>query len=362
MLRINLLPPYIYDKKKKVQVAALWFGVVAAVAASMVFLWIARSAQLSAANDELTEATKQQTEYNRLEKSITDVKGKIKSTEDKQTFVANAQTWNSAWPSAFEMIRDVRVEDILYKSINFDSAERKTCTIAGFAQDEVRIARWWMLLRNDKDKFDSVFMTIPTKGYDPGGGTATGGMGGMGGMGGGPTGFPGFGGSGRPGGGMGAGGMKPMPGAAQMGGMGGGSSRPAPGMVGMASMGMGGAAGMSRGGFGGGVGGAAAGNSGPGEVEGRRGLNFTATAVLKRPIAGDLTVPIWPLGGGTGTAAGGMGGMGGYSGAGMMGGRAGRSTTGAAGAMPSAAGPPAVTPPADSAPTGRRSKKDTGDE
>lgn len=354
MLRINLLPPYIYDKKKKVQVAALWAGIVAAVAASMIFLWVARSSELAAAKAELEEATTQQTAYNKLDGDIKKVKVDIKTTQDKQEFVASAQTWNSAWPSAFEMIRDVRVEDILYKSINFDNAERKTCTIAGFAQDEVRIARWWMLLRNDKDKFDSVYMTIPTKGYDPGASSAAGTMpGGMGGMGGGPTGMPGFGGSGRPGGGM-----KAMPSASSMGGGGGGSRG---GMPGMSPMGMGGA-GMSRGGFGGGMGGAAAGNSGPGEVEGRKGLNFTATAVLKRPIAGDLTLPVWPLGGGTGTAAGGpMGGMGGYGG--MAGARGGRGATGAAGAMPSAATPPAAAPPADSAPSGgRRGKKDAGDE
>ncbi|MCW3051891.1 MAG: hypothetical protein JWN14_1061, partial [Chthonomonadales bacterium] len=30
MLRINLLPPYIYDKQKKVKLAALWAFIVAA--------------------------------------------------------------------------------------------------------------------------------------------------------------------------------------------------------------------------------------------------------------------------------------------------------------------------------------------
>lgn len=300
MLRINLLPPYIHDAARRRQIIGAWVAGVIVVIALFGMKIAAISAELNKETERKNTADNLKTKYDALQGNIDKVKKDIAQTQEKQTFIANAKKFNDAWPSTFDMVRDVTSDQILLQSMAADPATRKTLTLNGFAADELRVIKWWMFLRNQVNKPGSnldtvVFSGLPPHGYNPQSGAATGGGATFGSA----MGARGAGGNssmvammaGRPGGP--AGGMRGgMPSSMMSGGM-------PPGMMGgrggmqMAMMG-----GGARGGFG-----AAGGGGNETEIEGRRGLTFVATVTLKEPIGGDMPVPVWPAGAGATTGA-----------------------------------------------------------
>ena len=178
MLRINLLPPYIFDKQKKVQVGLVWLAAVIVV----IFLFISWA---SSVNKQLADATAlrdqaktYQDQYTALDGNIKKVQGDIKNTQDKQTFVASAETYNKAWPAVYTMMRDVTDDKVLLKRMAVDPATHQTISFAGFAPSEMEVVRWWMALRNNPDKFDHISFALPSHGY-PQGAVNTGGAGRM---------------------------------------------------------------------------------------------------------------------------------------------------------------------------------------
>ena len=288
MLPINLLPNYIFDKNKKRNVLIAYAAAIAAIA----FVFIAWStsvqAKLSEEQERKRVAEEKQNTYNGLDKQIKDVQGKIALTKTKQTFIANAQTWNDAWAFEYDRLRNLTSPYVLLKSMFIP--DRSTVKMTGFAANELLIAKWWIALKNRKEIFDNVTIQLPTHPYNPQGAAnnANGGFGG-----------PGFGG---PGGMPGSGGP---PTAAGMAGLGGGM----PGSGGMGMMGgkMGGGMGMMGGG-----GGANSAEVGPAMIEDRPGINFVVTAKLHTPLAGAVPgVPVWPAGAAApGAGGGGFGGPG----------------------------------------------------
>jgi hypothetical protein len=329
MQPINLLPPYIYDKARK---RSVWIAWGAAVLASIIgfVVWASTiRAQLRVEQDRNEQAKTLKTEYDGYTTQINSEKTRIADIQRKHDFIVDARKWNDAWPSTYEMMRDLTSDQILLESMALDPQLRQRLDFTGFSATEMNIVRWWMLLRNNVDKFDSVVFSLPVKGY-PGAGAANAGMAG------------GFGGPGMMGGYRGMMGAMPggpptsmggsMGGRMPMGAMPGGPPTSMGGSMGGRMGGMpmasgapptagvynprtGAMAGATAGGFGPAAGRGPGGDVGDTEVEGRRGINFTAYAMLKTPLAGGIPLPVWGLVAGP---AGGMGMMGGYRG--MMGG------------------------------------------
>jgi Tfp pilus assembly protein PilN len=322
MLRINLLPSYIYEKKTKVAhiVAALLLMLV--VLGGSLAWALAASGTKAAAQKRLDTANSFQSQYTDIDTQITDVKTQVAAIQAKQDFISGSQTYNTAWPVAIDAVAQDVPPYILLNSLNISAADHHVVTLTGFGQHEMDLARWWIALRNDTFKFSNVFITLPEHPY-PAGGTQAGGAGGFG---------------------FGAG----MMGGKRGGMMGGppGMMGGAPGMMGPGGPGMGmmgpGGPGMGRGGFGN------ARNTGTAtasEVQGRKGYDFTATLMLVDKLAPPTTAPAWtgvPAPNTAGSSATGMGGMG----MGMMGGPPGMmggppmmgGPAGAPGAMPPAGG------------------------
>jgi hypothetical protein len=300
MLRIELLPDYIHDKNKTRNLLVGWVVILILVLFCLVG-WSSKAGK----DNEAAKTARADAEH--LQGITTTNKGLIadeqknrQHIEDKQTFVKNSILYDDGWPEVFETIRDVKPADnsIILDSMTVDAGRHQTVSLTGFGSDEKAIVRWWMSLRNNTVLFDHVNFDLVPHAYAPvDQASNTGGMGGPGAM-------------GRPGS-MGAPGG--MGGAGSMGGATGMSN-----LKGM--MGPGGSGGMGRGGSSS----SSAGN-GPGELEGRSGINFTASVVLKTALAGGIPTPSWPLGGGGGGGGGMMGGSGGMMGGsgGMMGGSGG---------------------------------------
>lgn len=288
MLRINLLPPYIYDKQKKVKLAVFWAAIVAAALGAFLFWFVTLNKSLNDQKALQATAEEYRGKFEGVEAKINDEKKHRADIEARQTFIANAQKYNNAWPAALETMRDVTANDILLKSMSF-AADRKSVNFTGFAKDEGAIVRWWEYLRNNYAgtdaslPFDNVSFSLPGHPYPPKD-SANGGGGGKGG-------FPGGGGFSGSGGGPTPGGLA---GAAGFPGSGGGPSG-----------GFGAPGGRSRGGAGG-----ADAAVGPGLIEGKLGINFAAVVVLKKPLADGIPTPVWNGGGAAAAAPGGFGGGG----------------------------------------------------
>ncbi len=331
MLRINLLPSYIYEKKTK-YAHVMGALVLMFVVLGGCILWaLAAAGSKAAAQKRLDTANQFQTQYTDIDTQINDVKTQVAAIQAKQDFISGSQTYNTAWPVAIDAVAQDVPPYILLNSLSISPADHHVVTLTGFGQHEMDLARWWIALRNDTFKFSNVYITLPEHPYPSTGAQNAAGFGGFAGMGMMGPGSKGMGmmGPGGPGNGMmGAPGMgRPgMPGMGMMG----------PGGPGMGMMGAGGF-GSARN----------AGTATASEVHGRKGYDFTATLMLVDKLAPPTSAPTWtgvpaPSTSGSGTATGmgmmgpGMGMMGpggmGPGGPPMMGGPA------APGAMPPAGG------------------------
>ncbi|HZT43739.1 MAG TPA: hypothetical protein VFA07_16350, partial [Chthonomonadaceae bacterium] len=175
MLRINLLPPYIFDKQKKVQLAVAWLVVIGIV----VFLFVTWSSslagQLAAAQKDKDDATALQNTTNSTQTQIDDLNKKNAEITAKEGFIANAKTYNDAWPDLYEQMRDLTSDRVLLEQMSLDQSH-KVVNFTGFAPSEMDIVRWWMQLRNNTAYVSHVTFTLPAHGYldnSPGGAPQT---------------------------------------------------------------------------------------------------------------------------------------------------------------------------------------------
>ena len=298
MLRINLLPPYIYDDIKKRNYMFVAAAIVLLAIVGCGFVYMNAKAQEKIATDRLAEAKTQKEAFDGLEANIKSIQATAATVQAKSDFVATARTYNDAWPKVYEDVRGMTSPKIVLNSMRLTSPT--VVEVVGYAPTELDVAQWWMELRKS-DKFEQVQFDLPTHPYPPTG--ATGGTGAsMANFGGAPA-----GGGGMSGAGQGQAMMAAMMGGGRPGGMGGGGGTTA-----------------RR---------SANANVGPTELEGRPGIAFAGRMTLKTAFADGKGTPAWPAGGAGGGTGGGMSGMmgGGMSGmmSGMSGG-AGRSAGGGA--------------------------------
>lgn len=275
MLRINLLPPYIYEGKSKKRWIAIWSVAAAAtVGAFLFYLTTVQNPALEAEKQRKDKATEAKGRYDGLVQDIQNVETQIAETKTKQDFVGAAQVYNDSWRPGFEMVREVVNPRIVLKSVNFD-ASRSSVIMNGFAPSEEDTIRWWMVLLKQADKFSSVNIALPPRGYEPGGATGAAGATGA-----------------RPG----------MPPGSSMGGIPNFAAQ-----AGVSSAGGGSMGGPMRGGGSMG-GGAGNGDTGPGELQGRSGFHFVCTAGLTKSLNGGSAPPSWPpVATGANAGGGGMG-------------------------------------------------------
>jgi hypothetical protein len=292
MLRINLLPPYIYDKQKKLPFIVGSLALIPLTLGLLFLMYQQASAALDDANKRKTEAQTQSDLYNKNVQDIKKEEDAVAATKAKQTFIASAIKYNEAWPEVYTSMRDVTSPKVLLKTM-YVGDDHKTINFTGFCANEEDLVRWWMFLRSQTNMYTDVHFRLPEHPWPPKEENAAGGAGGR------QAGMPGMGGS------SGMAGSAGATGAAMVG----------PGMG--ASPGMGGSSGAGS--FGGGGGSSDA--VGPEEIEGKKGIKFSAFATLKQPLANGIPTPAWATagGGGGGAASGGGVGMGGSGGMGMGG-------------------------------------------
>jgi len=290
MLRINLLPPYIYDREKKIPFI---IGSLALIPLTLVLMlmWGAKAqSELDEAKKRQSDAQEQKTQYDKFVSDINAEHATVAATKQKEDFVANSIKYNDSWPEVYTAMRDVTSPKVLLKSM-YVSDDRKSINFTGWCPVEEDLVRWWMYLRAQSAMFTDVHFRLPDHPWPPKAEASAGGAGGGMMMG-------GSGGSAMSSGGMmtsGGGSLGPPPGGAM-----------APGISGMMMGGSGGMMGPGGGSFGGGGSSDAVGEE---EIEGRKGIKFTASATLKNPLAGGIATPVWGTAGAASAGGSGVGGM-----------------------------------------------------
>ncbi|MGC8667600.1 MAG: PilN domain-containing protein [Chthonomonadales bacterium] len=284
MLRINLLPPYIYEGAKRRNAIVLWSVIVALVIGGAVFGKVQLDKKAQQIKEDTAALQPQQAEAKQTQAKADAINTEIASLKAKADFVRDALHYDvDTYPTLFNNVRDYTISRVLYSSV---IPANQTITCSAYAPSLADVGHYLLAMeRNPKITNVSIALnTIPAfpvskaASNQPAGGM----MGPMTGME-----MPGMGGS-MMGGAPLMGGMPPM-GGSMMGGM--------PPMGGM---------GARMPGFGGGGQQTASTPRLPGGI----GHDFTATLTLVNPVP---AAPVYPPAGG-GEAAGAAGGLGGMMG------------------------------------------------
>ena len=255
MLRINLLPPYVFDKQKKTKVWALWISLLLMTIGIYAFFNSVALGKQAEADDLKAQVQKLETEKKGLDDKTTGVNNQIAETQKKQEFIASAQAWNDEWPKLYSVMRDVTSPKVILRKMYL--AAPTLVNIVGWAPSEKEAADWWIQFRNKytgpTGSFANVSFELPKNGYPLDANNA-----------------------GAPG----------APSAAPSG----------PRTMGSAAAGFGSGPG---GGFGGGASTSGGGandkdeDPGPGYLEDRLGIYFRVHVTLKAPFDSGKTVPVW---------------------------------------------------------------------
>lgn len=290
MLRINLLPPYIYEGAKRRNAIVLWSIIVLLVIGGAVFGKVQLDQKAQQIKKDTEALQPQQAEAKQTQAKADAINTEIASLKAKADFVRDALHYDTdTYPTLFDNVRDYTIARVLYSSV---IPANQTVTCSAYAPSLGDVGHYLLAMeRNPKITNVSIALnTIPAFPVSKAASSqpATGMMGPMAGME-----APGLGGSMM--------GSAPLMGG--MAGIGGGSMMG--GMPGMGGSMMGGMPGMGRRTMGFGGGGQQVASATP-RLPGGIGHDFTATLTLVNPIP---AAPVYPPAGGAEAGAGAMGGM-----------------------------------------------------
>ena len=125
MLKINLLPPHIFEKRK-IRTTALIFAVLVAAVAAGMFGWYS---VLAARERDLTvqvaEWERKANEVKALEAQLAAEEAKAPAIKRKVDFIEQLMTYNAAYPQLYEELARYTYSRILYRSIEPSASQIK---------------------------------------------------------------------------------------------------------------------------------------------------------------------------------------------------------------------------------------------
>ena len=271
MLRINLLPAYIEERKKTRNVIiGVVAGVLAVIAALSFYTWGVLSPAVAAQQAAADEQEKLAKEVQTIQADAENILAEAKPITDKSDYVKQVRFYNTLRQNIYRRVAQYTYKEIEYSAM---TAGGQTLQLSAYAKKLSDVGRFYIQLFGNPDLSAVSISGIPGWPKGQAGGGGGGGRGFPGGGGGG--GYPGAGGPpGGSGGYPGAGGGIPASGGADQNGLPQGAS--------------------------------------PGDQQLAQGVPIAVTATLIKPISR----PALPGSGGGAGGGGGFGGPGGYPGAG----------------------------------------------
>jgi len=149
MLRINLLPPYIYEGAKRRNAVLLWVFILIVVIAGFVFGKVQIDGQTQALNAEKERLTPDADKADRLQAEANQVNEQSKAIRDKRDFVKNARLYNSTtYQPVVYNIRDYTMKGVLYSSLQ---PAGNTVTLSAYAGSLAQVGHYLMWMEHNPD-------------------------------------------------------------------------------------------------------------------------------------------------------------------------------------------------------------------
>ena len=153
MLKINLLPPYIFEKRK-IRRTAILFGVLVACVAAGMFGWYSMlAAKERDLNSEVLMWEQKAAEVKSLEDQAAAEEAKAPPIKSKVDFIENVMAYNLAYPKLYEELAKYTYSRIVYRSVEPSSNQLK---IAAHARSVGDCGRYVLNMYRASHIFSSV--------------------------------------------------------------------------------------------------------------------------------------------------------------------------------------------------------------
>lgn len=156
MLKINLLPPYIFERRKVRQTAFL-FGLIFMVTfGGMVAWWYTLGKKEARLKDELVVMKANADQVLQLETTIKAEQAKIPPIKDRMDYFAAIREYNGKFPVLYEELAKYTYERVLYRSIQ---PSNNSLTIQAHAKSIGDAGRYLLNMYRARHLFSDVRMS-----------------------------------------------------------------------------------------------------------------------------------------------------------------------------------------------------------
>lgn len=158
MLRVNLLPPYIYEGAKRRNVSIVWAVLALIVVGGFLFAKTRIDSQTNSIKEETEARRPDKEEAERKQAEATRINQESTAVREKRDFVKLAKEYDTTtYPPLVYNIRNYTIRDVLYSSLQPAS---NTVTMDAWAPSLAKVGQYMMWMeRNPKISNVSVAMS-----------------------------------------------------------------------------------------------------------------------------------------------------------------------------------------------------------
>lgn len=149
MLRINLLPPYIYEGSKRRNVTILWVVILLAIIGGFVFAKMQIDTQTAALVQEKDSLAPDADKADRLQAQANSINSESQAIREKRDFVKNARLHNSTvYQPVVYNIRDYTMKGVLYYSL---MPSGQTVSLDAYAGSLAQVGHYLMWMEHNPE-------------------------------------------------------------------------------------------------------------------------------------------------------------------------------------------------------------------
>lgn len=156
MLKINLLPPYIFERRKVRQTAILFGMIFMVVLGGMVGWWIVLGQKEAALKVEVADMQAKAQQVLQLEATIKAEEDKIPPIKERMDYFRAVMSYNTKFPALYEELTKYTYERVLYRSIQ---PSNNALTIQAHAKSLGDAGRYLLNMYRAKHLFSNVSMS-----------------------------------------------------------------------------------------------------------------------------------------------------------------------------------------------------------
>jgi Tfp pilus assembly protein PilN len=147
MLRINLLPPYIYAGKKKARVWTLWIIAVLAVAGGFIGWKVMLGNQVAELNKQAADLEPRAKQADDMQAKADSINKESETIVAKANFVREARSHTEkAYPTVVYNVRDYTIRTVLYSSLD---PQGDTVSLSAYAPSLADVGHYMMWMERN---------------------------------------------------------------------------------------------------------------------------------------------------------------------------------------------------------------------